>query len=106
MRATLPGYRDPAALATMVEQEEAVLGVPAATAPGPPDAAGGPQERLSQRETDVLRMLRSEFSLPEIATHLYVSYNTVKTHTRTIYRKLGATSRAQAVARGRAQGYL
>ena len=45
-------------------------------------------------------------SLREIAQSLYVSQNTVKTHTRSIYRKLGASSREQAVARGRELGLL
>jgi Bacterial regulatory proteins, luxR family len=44
-------------------------------------------------------MLRSEYSVPEIAAHLNVSYNTGKTHTRAIYRKLGVGSRSAAVAR-------
>ena len=51
-------------------------------------------------------MLRSEFSVPEIAAHLFVSYNTAKTHTRAIYRKLGVSSRSAAVARARFLGYL
>jgi DNA-binding CsgD family transcriptional regulator len=65
-----------------------------------------PPESLSPREVQVLRMLRSECSLPEIADHLYVSYNTVKTHTRMIYRKLEVTGRSAAVRRARQLGYL
>jgi LuxR family maltose regulon positive regulatory protein len=61
---------------------------------------------LSEREAQVLRLLCSEYSLPEIADHLYLSYNTVKSHTRSIYRKLGTTTRSAAVAKGRSLGLL
>jgi LuxR family transcriptional regulator, maltose regulon positive regulatory protein len=42
----------------------------------------------------------------EVGEQLYVSLNTVKTHTRALYRKLGASSRADAVARAEALGLL
>ncbi|HEX2112483.1 MAG TPA: LuxR C-terminal-related transcriptional regulator [Gaiellaceae bacterium] len=58
-------------------------------------------ETLSERELAVLRLLPSDRSLREIASALYVSANTVKTHTRSIYRKLSASSREEAVARAR-----
>ena len=51
----------------------------------------------------MLRLLAGDLSQREIGAALYVSLNTVKTHTRGIYRKLGASTRAEAVARGRAQ---
>jgi LuxR family maltose regulon positive regulatory protein len=54
-------------------------------------------EPLTDRERDVLRLLRSELSLREIATELYISHNTVKGYTKSLYRKLGVTSRAGAV---------
>jgi LuxR family maltose regulon positive regulatory protein len=60
-----------------------------------------PAEPLSERESEILRWLNSQLSLREIAGVLYVSYNTVKTHTRHIYRKLGVSTRQQAVARAR-----
>jgi LuxR family transcriptional regulator, maltose regulon positive regulatory protein len=56
---------------------------------------------LSARELDVLRLLPSEMSLREIGSALYVSHNTVKTHAARIYRKLGADTRAEAIARAR-----
>ena len=80
--------------------------------PGPRQPAAGAAataplvEPLSHREVQIVRLLRSEFSAPEIAAHLCVSYNTVKTHTRTIYRKLNASSRSQAVAQAVDLGYL
>jgi LuxR family maltose regulon positive regulatory protein len=54
---------------------------------------------LSARELDVLRMLRSELSGPEIASELHVSLNTLRTHTKNICAKLGATNRREAVRR-------
>jgi LuxR family maltose regulon positive regulatory protein len=71
--------------------------------PAPPSGPRPPQpaEPLSQREDEILRWLSSQLSLREIATELYVSYDTVKTHTRHIYRKLGVSTRQQAVARAR-----
>jgi LuxR family maltose regulon positive regulatory protein len=61
---------------------------------------------LSERELTVLRLLASKLSQREIAGELYVSFNTLKTHTRAIFRKLGAASRAEAVARARELGLL
>lgn len=52
---------------------------------------------LSERELDVLRLLTSELTGPEIARELLVSVNTMRTHTRNIYSKLGVTSRRAAV---------
>ena len=58
-----------------------------------------PLEVLSDRELDVLRLLRTDLSGPEIASELIVSLNTVRTHTRHIYEKLGVNSRRAAVRR-------
>jgi LuxR family maltose regulon positive regulatory protein len=52
----------------------------------------------------VLRLLAGPLSLREIGDALYVSLNTVKTHARAVYRKLGVTSREEAVARARELG--
>ena len=49
----------------------------------------------------VLRLLRSQLSQREIAAELHLSFNTIKTHTRNIYRKLDVAERAQAVGRAR-----
>jgi LuxR family maltose regulon positive regulatory protein len=57
-------------------------------------------EPLSDRELEVLRLLRSELDGPAIANELVVSLNTLRTHTKNIYAKLGVTSRRSAVRRG------
>lgn len=59
-------------------------------------------EPLTKREQTILRYLASSLSNTEIANELYVSINTVKTHQRTVYRKLGAEGRRDAVRRARA----
>ena len=67
--------------------------------PQPPTAPPGLVDRLSDRELEVLRLLRSELSGPEIAGQLFVSLNTMRTHTKSIYTKLGVNSRRAAVRR-------
>ena len=69
-------------------------------------APSAPYWELSQRELDVLRLLPSQLSQRELAAELFVSFNTVRTHTRVIFSKLGVTSRAEAVARARELGLL
>ena len=70
----------------------------------PAAATAGPVlEQLTDRETDVLRLLQGSLNLNEIAGELYVSHNTVKTHTSALYRKLGVRSRAEAVRIGRSR---
>ena len=64
-------------------------------------AAPGPAEELSPSELRVLRYLPTNLTRPEIAWELSVSLNTVNTHIRRIYAKLGATDRSSAVQRGR-----
>jgi len=56
-------------------------------------------EPLSERELDVLRLLGTDLDGPDIARELSVSLNTMRTHTRNIYAKLGVTSRRAAVRR-------
>ena len=56
---------------------------------------------LSERELDVLRLLSGDLDGPDIARELSVSLNTLRTHTKNIYAKLGVTSRRAAVRRAR-----
>ena len=54
-------------------------------------------EPLTDREREVLHLLRSDLSLREIASELYISHNTIKSYTQSIYRKLGVRSRSAAL---------
>ena len=63
-------------------------------------------EPLTEREQIVLGYMATHLSYPEIAAELYVSNNTVKSHCRSIFRKLAVHSRADAVTRARAYGLL
>ena len=54
----------------------------------------------------MLRFLPTNLSAAEIGNELFLSVNTVKTHMRKLYAKLGAHTRAEAVERGRALGLL
>jgi LuxR family maltose regulon positive regulatory protein len=62
-------------------------------------AAQGLVDPLSQRELDVLRLLGTDLGGPDIARELVLSLNTVRTHTKNIYAKLGVNSRRAAVRR-------
>jgi len=90
---------DAGALAVRLEDAERALQVVS-------QREGGADAELSEREVAVLRLLATDLSQREIGSQLYVSFNTVKSHTRTLFRKLGVTSRADAVARGRDLGHL
>jgi LuxR family transcriptional regulator, maltose regulon positive regulatory protein len=72
----------------------------------PPAGPQLPVEPLSESELRVLRYLPTNLTGSEIAAELYVSLNTVRTHLRHLYAKLGTHRRAEAVARARALGLL
>ena len=71
-----------------------------------PEARRALVDPLTGRERTVLRYLASTLSNAEIAAELYVSVNTVKTHERSLYRKLGVANRRAAVGRARALDLL
>ena len=73
-----------------------------ATRPAQP----GPIEPLSDRELEVLRLLASDLDGPAIARELYVSLNTMRTHTKNIFAKLGVNSRREAVRRAAELGLV
>lgn len=77
-------------------------GVPPARTPGGLPAA----DALTERELQVLRLLDSELSGPEIARRLFVSHNTLRTHTKHIFTKLEVTTRRAAVRRAREVGLM
>jgi LuxR family maltose regulon positive regulatory protein len=105
--------QDPAGAQQCLEEARAALAAaPDAAAVVEMVAAAGRQlaargraraaaEGLSERELMVLRLLATDLTQREIGSELYLSLNTVKSHTRSIFRKLGASSREQAVARAR-----
>jgi len=80
----------------------------------PPSGAGPPQaedaplvtQALSERELEVLQQLAGMLSTAEIAATMFISVNTVRTHIRSILRKLSATRRNQAVRRAREAGII
>ena len=73
----------------------------------PPGASASPRGGwLTERELDVLRDLPSLMTLGEIAGDHGISLNTVKTHVRSIYAKLGAGTRREAIASARSNGLL
>ncbi len=66
----------------------------------------GMVEALSDRELRVLRLLASDLSGPQIASELFISLNTLRTHTKRIYTKLDVSSRRAAVSRARELGVM
>jgi LuxR family transcriptional regulator, maltose regulon positive regulatory protein len=69
--------------------------------PGPQPGPGSADATLTDGELRVLRLLRSDLSERDIGQQLYISHSTVHSHVRSIYRKLGVCSRAEAMERTR-----
>jgi LuxR family maltose regulon positive regulatory protein len=98
-RELIEGFADPGSLPTLLEQ--------AAHPPGPPARRRTePAEPLTERELVVLRLLATRLSNREMGRELYVSVNTIRSHVKAVYRKLGVRTRAEAVARAREAGLL
>jgi LuxR family maltose regulon positive regulatory protein len=91
-RADLETLPDPGMLATLAEKVIAELSAP-------PRHEGFYGEPLSDAELRVLALLAAGRSVSEVARELYLAPTTVKTHRRTIYRKLGVATRQEAIAR-------
>lgn len=85
------------------ESDRRGLPSPASTRPGPRggETAQPLDEDLSERETEVLALLASGMTNSEIAGELHVAVGTIKSHMNSIYRKLGANRRSEALARAR-----
>ena len=99
-----PGGQHACTVLAAREQKPTQPNQPASNAP-----AGSRQplvDSLSKRELDVLRLLDSDLGGPDIARELSVSVNTVRTHTRHIYAKLGVTTRREAVREAARLGVL
>ena len=97
----IAGFPDPGRLPEIAAAVEQSLAATQATA-----GNRGPIEEPSPAELAVLRGLAAGLSRREIGAELYISLNTVKSHSRELYRKLGAASKAEAVARAEALGLL
>jgi LuxR family transcriptional regulator, maltose regulon positive regulatory protein len=69
-------------------------------------ATQGLVEPLSDRELEVLQLLAGDLTGPDIARELYISLNTLRTHTKNIFAKLGVTSRRAAVTQAKELGLL
>ena len=103
-RTIIDGCPDPGIAGQYVARVEARLGV---LQPAPIKLASpGPVEKLTGREQAVLHYLPSQLSQRDIANELYVSLNTVRTHCKAIYRKLGVGDRKAAVQAARDHGLL
>lgn len=94
-RGIMPDYIDRLLAAYEAEQQTSTGTSPLGTS----SAAQPLVEPLSQRELDVLRLLKTELSGPEIARELIVSLSTLRTHTKNIYAKLAVNNRRAAVRR-------
>lgn len=76
-------------------------------APQPPGVELGPlQEALSERESEILRLVADGLSNREIAEQLFLSRHTVESHVKRVYRKLAVSSRMGAVREARSRGLL
>jgi LuxR family maltose regulon positive regulatory protein len=85
----------------------AAFPMPEADQDGPQDTPESDLiEPLSERELEVLQLIAGGLTNPEIASRLFLSPHTVKTHAHNIYGKLGVHNRTQAVTRARALGIL
>lgn len=66
----------------------------------------GPREGLTRRELEVLALLSTSLSASEIASELFISANTARSHIKAIHQKLGATTRGEAVSAARRAGLI
>jgi len=98
--ATLSGQFEDTYFSELLSRASALMPDP------PPSRSAGLMEFLTGREREVLGYLPSHLTQSEIARIMYVSPNTIKTHTKAIYRKLGASSRSNAVNLARSNGLI
>jgi DNA-binding CsgD family transcriptional regulator len=99
------GLRDPRSAGVLMDEASAVLAAVPGNGRGTVDPVV-PAERLTERETSVLVGLQEDVPLRQIGLDLFISHNTVKTHARAVYRKLGVSSRREALDRARELGLL
>jgi LuxR family maltose regulon positive regulatory protein len=95
--AILERYPDAGVFPDLLERQELKLGRRTPTRTASMDG------QLTERELEVLRLLPTELSVSELGKLLYVSPSTIKSHVKSIYRKLGVSSRKEAVERAHAR---
>jgi LuxR family maltose regulon positive regulatory protein len=93
-------------LAAFPRQEEQVAEIAPIAGPSPISAKTGEICQISERELEVLRYLAGYLTVPEIASELYLSPHTVRSHVKSIYSKLNAHNRSEAILRARELGLL
>jgi LuxR family maltose regulon positive regulatory protein len=98
-RTILERYPDAGVFPQLLERQERMLG---ARKPREGQLDG----ELTQRELDVLRLLVGELSTRQMAQNLYVAPSTVRTQVKSIYRKLGVSSRKKAVEEAHVRGLI
>jgi LuxR family transcriptional regulator, maltose regulon positive regulatory protein len=97
-RAIVTPLKDPGILADELER--------AMRSPAPRQRDTQTDVSLTERELEVLRLFEKGLSKREVARSLFLSYNTIHTHTKSIYRKLGVLTRSEAIQRARERGVL
>ena len=90
----------------LVKEVTVEVPVPAPAEPFVPDAARIAALGITSRELEVLQLIAEGLSNKEMAERLFVSENTIKTHTSRVFDKLGASRRTQAVQLAKSQGIL
>jgi LuxR family transcriptional regulator, maltose regulon positive regulatory protein len=97
-RATIESCTDPGILSQRVEEVARKL--------TPAHASANPDSELTERELEVLQLLADGLTKPEVAAKLFLSYSTVHSHTKSIYRKLDSSSRDKVLERARELGLI
>jgi LuxR family transcriptional regulator, maltose regulon positive regulatory protein len=97
-RATIESCPDPGMLSQRLEEVARKL--------TPAQARANPDSELTERELEVLRLLAQGLTKPEVAAKLFLSYSTIHSHTKAIYRKLDGSSRDEVLERARELGVI
>jgi LuxR family maltose regulon positive regulatory protein len=98
-RENIQAYPDAGIFPGLLERQERELGKRRPRGPSP-------DGKLTERELAVLRLFDGELSHRQIGENLFVSINTIKSHVRSIYRKLGVSSREEALQQAREQALI
>jgi LuxR family maltose regulon positive regulatory protein len=97
-RASIESCPDPGILSQRVEEVARKL--------TPAHARANPDSELTERELEVLQLLAEGLTKPEVAAKLFLSYSTIHSHTKAIYRKLDGSSRDEVLERARELGVI